>query len=101
MDDVRDLALSPRRKTRIISDMTEVIKMFEKVKELLVEELSVEADEITPAAELVNDLGINSLELADLVMLCEDKFGVSIDDDDAQKFVTVGDVADYLAEKAE
>lgn len=100
MDDVRDLALSPRRKTRIISDMTEVIKMFEKVKELLVEELSVEADEITPAAELVNDLGINSLELADLVMLCEDKFGVSIDDDDAQKFVTVGDVADYLEEKA-
>ena len=73
--------------------------MFEKVKELLVEELSVEADEITPAAELVNDLGINSLELADLVMLCEDRFGVSIDDDDAQKFVTVGDVADYLEEK--
>ena len=75
--------------------------MFEKVKELLVEELSVEADEITPTAELVNDLGINSLELADLVMLCEDRFGVSIDDDDAQKFVTVGDVADYLSEKAE
>ena len=75
--------------------------MFEKVKELLVEELSVEADEITPSAELVNDLGINSLELADLVMLCEDKFGVSIDDDDAQKFVTVGDVAEYLSEKSE
>ncbi len=75
--------------------------MFEKVKELLVEELSVDADDITPAAELVNDLGINSLELADLVMLCEDKFGVTIDDDDAQKFVTVGDVADYLSERAD
>ncbi len=75
--------------------------MFEKVKELLVEELSVDADEITPAAELVNDLGINSLELADLVMLCEDKFGITIEDDDAQKFVTVGDVADYLSERAD
>ena len=75
--------------------------MFENVKELLVEELSVDADAITPTAELVNDLGINSLELADLVMLCEDKFGVTIDDDDAQKFVTVGDVADYLSERAE
>jgi len=74
--------------------------MFEKVKDLLVEELSVEADEVTPSAELVNDLGINSLELADLVMLCEDKFGVTIDDEDAQKFVTVGDVAEYLSERA-
>ena len=75
------------------------IKMFEKVKALLVEELSIDADEITPSAELVNDLGINSLELADLVMLCEDKFGVEIDDEEAQKFVTVGDVAEYLSSR--
>ncbi len=75
--------------------------MFEKVKDLLVEELSIEADEVTPEAELVNDLGINSLELADLVMLCEERFDIVIDDEDAQKFVTVGDVADYLAAKAD
>ena len=74
--------------------------MFEKVKALLVEELSVDADDITPSAELVNDLGINSLELADLVMLCEEKFGVEIDDEEAQKFVTVGDVAEYLSARA-
>ena len=77
------------------------ITMFEKVKELLVEELSVEEDQVTPEAELVNDLGINSLELADLVMLCEERFGITIDDEDAQKFVTVGDVAEYLSDKAE
>ena len=104
MDDVKKVrrnveAARPRR--ALFSGNTEVFVMFEKVKELLVEELSVEADEITPSAELVNDLGINSLELADLVMLCEDKFGVTIDDDDAQKFVTVGDVAEYLAERAD
>ncbi len=75
--------------------------MFEKVKELLVEELSVEEDQVAPTAELVNDLGINSLELADLVMLCEERFGVSIDDEDAQKFVTVDDVVEYLADHAE
>ena len=74
--------------------------MFEKVKALLVEELSIDADDVTPSAELVNDLGINSLELADLVMLCEDKFGVEIDDEEAQKFVTVGDVAEYLSTRA-
>ena len=75
--------------------------MFEKVKELLIEELSIDADEITESAELVNDLGINSLELADLVMLCEERFDIVIDDEDAQKFVTVGDVVDYLSSKAE
>ena len=75
--------------------------MFEKVKALLVEELSINPDDITPAAELVNDLGINSLELADLVLLCEEKFDIEIGDDVVHKFITVGDVADYLAEAVE
>ena len=74
--------------------------MFEKIKEILVEELSVNADDIKPEAELVNDLGINSLELADLVLLCEERFDVAIDDDDIQKFTTVGDVVAYMTEKA-
>jgi len=72
--------------------------MFDKVKALLVEELSINEDDITPTAELVNDLGINSLELADLVLLCEDKFGVEIGDDVVHQFITVGDVADFLAD---
>ena len=74
--------------------------MFEKVKALLVEELSINPDDITPAAELVNDLGINSLELADLVLLCEEKFDIEIGDDVVHKFITVGDVADFLADAA-
>jgi acyl carrier protein len=74
--------------------------MFEKVKNLLVEELSINEADITPEAELVNDLGINSLELADLVLLCEEKFDIEIGDDVIHKFVTVGDVADYLSETA-
>ena len=70
--------------------------MFETLKNLLVEELQLDADDITPEAELANDLGINSIELADLVMLCEDKFGIEIQDDDIHKFVTVEDVVKYL-----
>ena len=70
--------------------------MFEKLKEILVEELQIEADLITPEAELTNDLGINSIELADLVMLCEDKFNIEINDDNIGKFVTIGDVVEYL-----
>ena len=72
--------------------------MYEKIKELLVEELSINPDDITPTAELVADLGINSLELADLVLLCEEKFDIEIGDDVVHRFITVGDVADYLEE---
>ena len=75
--------------------------MFEKVKELLVEELSVNPDDVAMNAELVNDLGINSLELADLVLLCEEKFDIEISDDDIHKFVTIGDVVEYLSAKSD
>ena len=70
--------------------------MFEKLKELLVEELQINESDITMDAELSNDLGINSIELADLVMLCEDKFNIEINDDNIGSFVTVGDVVEYL-----
>lgn len=70
--------------------------MFEKVKALLVEELQINESDITMDAELTGDLNINSIELADLIMLCEEKFGIEIDEEDANKFVTVGDVVNYL-----
>ena len=74
--------------------------MFERLKSLLVEELRVAPEDVTLEAELANDLGINSLELADLILLCEEKFGITIDDDDLHTFVTVNDVVNYLNEKA-
>ena len=73
--------------------------MFETIKKFLVDELHVNADDVTMEAELVGDLGINSLELADLVYTCEEKFNVVIDDEDLHNFITVGDVVRYV-EKA-
>ncbi len=70
--------------------------MYDKFVELLVSELQINKEDITMEAELSNDLGINSIELADLVMLCEEKFGIEIADDDIHKFITVGDVVKYL-----
>ena len=72
--------------------------MFEKVKELLISEIGVDPDKIVEDADLANDLGVNSLDLADMILLCEEKFGVEIDDDDIHKFITVGDVVKYLEE---
>ena len=70
--------------------------MFEKLKNILIDELSIDADAISMEAELANDLGINSLELADLVLLCEEEFGVEFDENDMHKFITVGDVVVFL-----
>ncbi len=72
--------------------------MFEEIKKILVDEMQIDPSDITPEAELVNDLGINSLELADMVLLCEERFGIEIKDDDIHKFLTVGDVAKYIEE---
>ncbi len=70
--------------------------MFESFKAFLVEELNVDADAVTMEAELSGDLGIYSLELADMVYNCEEKFNITIDDEDLKNFKTVGDVVRYL-----
>ena len=71
-------------------------KVFETLKKFLVEELRLNEGDITMEAELAADLGINSLELADLVYACEEKFDVIIDDEELHNFTTVGDVVKYL-----
>ena len=73
--------------------------MFEQIKDALIEELDVDEELITPDAEFVNDLKLNSLELADLVVLCEDKFEVEIEEQDIHSLITVGDLVDYLESK--
>ena len=74
--------------------------MFNKLRDLLVEEMDINPDLIKPEAELMNDLGFNSLELADLVVLCEEKFNVVFDEASLPTLLTVGDVATYLEENA-
>lgn len=70
--------------------------MYEKLKALLVDELQIDESDITLDAELSGDLGINSIELADLVMLCEETFDIEIQDEDVGNLTTVGDVVNFL-----
>ena len=72
--------------------------MFEEIKELLIEEMSIDGTLVTREAEFIKDLGFNSLELADLVVICEDKYGVELDEDRSKTIFTVGDFVDYLEE---
>jgi acyl carrier protein len=70
--------------------------MYEKLKKILIEELDVDEALITPEAEFVNDLKLNSLEIADFVVLCEDAFGAEIDEEDIHGILTVQDLCDYI-----
>ncbi|MBQ7699774.1 MAG: acyl carrier protein [Clostridia bacterium] len=71
--------------------------MYEEFRQLLIDKLEIDPELVKPDAQLANDLGINSLELADLVLYCEDKYDIEIDDDALQSFITVNDVVEYLS----
>ena len=70
--------------------------MFEQFKELLIDEFQVDESKITLDAELSGYLAINSIELAELILRCEEEFGIDIQEEEMHKFVTVGDVVEYL-----
>lgn len=73
--------------------------MFENLKEILVNDLGVDADKVTMEAELVADLNISSLDLADLVFNCEEKMNIEIKDEELADFTTVGDIVKFLESK--
>lgn len=75
------------------------MSLEDKVKEIIVDRLGVNPEQVTPQASLVEDLGADSLDLVELVMAFEDKFGMKIPDQDAEKLRTVGAILDYLKSK--
>ncbi len=70
--------------------------MFDKLKVLLVEEFDLKAEDISLTSDLSQDLGINSVELMDLAMRCEEEFDIQFPDDDIHEFTTVGDIVKFL-----
>ncbi|MBQ2987934.1 MAG: acyl carrier protein [Clostridia bacterium] len=75
------------------------MSIMEQITEILVETFSLDPEEVTADARLEADLGINSLELAELALRCDEEFDVEIDDEDIHRLITVGDVANYIEEK--
>jgi len=71
-----------------------------RVKEIIVNELGVEAEKVTHGASFVDDLGADSLDTVELVMAFEEEFGIDIPDEDAELMQTVGDAVDYLKKNA-
>lgn len=72
--------------------------VYQKVVDIIVEELAVDADEITPEASFIDDLGADSLDVVELVMAFEEEFDIEIPDEDAEKIQTVQNAVDYIEE---
>ncbi len=73
----------------------------DRVKEIIVEQLGVNPDQVTPEAKFIEDLGADSLDTVELVMAFEEEFGAEIPDEDAEKLQAVGDVIKYIEERGE
>ncbi len=73
-----------------------MVDAFEKVKEIIVDQLGVEADQVTLNSTFVDDLGADSLDIVELVMALEEEFDMQIPDEQAEKIRTVGDAVKYI-----
>jgi acyl carrier protein len=71
----------------------------EKVKNIIVEQLGVDVESVTPEASFIDDLGADSLDIVELVMTMEEEFDLEIPDEDAEKIKTVADVSNYIKSK--
>ena len=74
-------------------------EIADKVKKIVVEQLSVNEDQVTPEAKFIEDLGADSLDQVELIMALEEQFGAEIPDEDAEKLTTVGDAIKYIESK--
>ena len=70
--------------------------MFEKIRDIIVEQLGIDPDEVTEQSSFIDDLGADSLDIVELIMALEEEFGMEIPDEEAEKISTVGDVIEYI-----
>ena len=75
-------------------------QVFDKVKEIIVDQLGVDEEEVTSEASFIDDLGADSLDIVELIMALEEEFGLEIPDDEAEKISTVNDAVEYIRENA-
>ena len=75
-------------------------EIFNKVKEIIVEQLGVDETAVVGEASFIDDLGADSLDIVELIMALEEEFDIEIPDGDAEKVVTVNDVVEYIKENA-
>ncbi|MCQ2713831.1 acyl carrier protein [Helicobacter pylori] len=72
------------------------MNLFETIQAVIAEQLEIDVSQVTPEAKFVKDLGVDSLDIVELIMALEERFGIEIPDEQAEKIVNVGDVMRYI-----
>ena len=91
--------IQPKSGAYIKTNEMEVLKMvFEKIRDIVVEQLDVDADKVTLSASITEDLGADSLDVVDLVMSLEEEFDMEIPDEAVENIKTIGDIVKYIEE---
>ena len=85
----------------IYSPLMADTNIADKVRDIIVEQLGVNPEQVTPEAKFIEDLGADSLDTVELVMAFEEEFGIDVPDEEAEKLLSVGDVIRYVEENAE
>ena len=75
------------------------MSIFEKLQEMIADQLEIDAEDITYDSNILDDLGADSLDLVDLLMSVEDEFGIEIPDEDVENISTIGDIVEYIDSK--
>lgn len=73
--------------------------VFERIKELIAEQLNVDKDSVTPETHLMKDLEADSLDAVEIIMAIEDEYEIEIPDEDAEKFQSIGDIVKFVEEQ--
>jgi len=73
--------------------------VYSKVKEIIVDQLGIEEDDVAPDASFIDDLGADSLDIVELIMAFEEEFDIEIPDEDAEKITSVQEAIDYIESK--
>ena len=78
-----------------------ILMYFEKIAEIIAEKFDIDVNEVKLTTNIFEDLGADSLDIVDMLMMLEDQYNITIPDEDAQEMKTIGDVVNYIEENAE
>ncbi|GAA6898971.1 hypothetical protein CHC156_11890 [Helicobacter pylori] len=95
-NDLREWRRSKNQQNNNKAFNTNDTNLFETIQAVIAEQLEIDVSQVTPEAKFVKDLGVDSLDVVELIMALEEKFGIEIPDEQAEKIVNVGDVMRYI-----
>lgn len=83
----------------LIAEVLEVKKVFDRIKTIIVDQLGIDGNKVTPEASFIDDLGADSLDMVELIMAIEEEFEIEVPEEEAENITTVSDAMNYISSK--